>query len=74
MQICPYCHTGKMHERKIVFVQIHHEGAIVVDRLPAIVCDTCGQKSYDPYALENLQRLLWANNNEDKRLSSALNK
>jgi YgiT-type zinc finger domain-containing protein len=59
MQMCPYCHTGKMKQRKVVFVQWHDPNSIVVDWIPAMVCDTCGEKSYDSFALENLHRLLW---------------
>lgn len=60
MQICPFCHTGRVELRKIVYVQYHSPNAIIVDRIPALVCDTCGEKSYDPDAMENLQRLLWS--------------
>lgn len=66
MEICSYCHTGKIEARKVVFVQWHEDDdAIVVDRIPAMVCDTCGEKSYEPRALENLHRLLLAVNNKN---------
>ena len=32
-----------------------------VRRMPAIVCDVCGEQAYDEKAVEHLQRLLWAN-------------
>lgn len=61
MQICSYCHTGKVEERKILYVQWHpNENTVLIDRIPATVCNICGEKSYEPRALENLQRLLWA--------------
>jgi len=60
MQICPHCHTGKLELHKVVFVQRHSPKSVVVDHIPALVCDACGEKSYDPHALENLQRLLWS--------------
>jgi len=60
MQICPHCHTGKLEMQKVVFVQQHSPGTIIVDHIPALVCDTCGDKSYDTRALETLQRLLWS--------------
>ncbi|MFQ5578343.1 MAG: YgiT-type zinc finger protein [Anaerolineae bacterium] len=58
-QLCPYCLTGKIEFRKIVFVQPHNADTIVVDRIPALVCSNCGDKTYDPQALDNLRRLLW---------------
>ncbi|RME48937.1 MAG: YgiT-type zinc finger protein [Caldilineae bacterium] len=59
-QLCPRCQTGKLTWRKIVFVQWYSPEAIVVDRLPAQVCDTCGERAYDSRALDTLQHLLWA--------------
>jgi YgiT-type zinc finger domain-containing protein len=59
--LCNYCHTGKLELRKLPYIQWHEKNLIIVDRIPALICDTCGDKSYDPNALENLQRLLWSN-------------
>ena len=59
--LCTYCHTGKLELRKLPYIQWHEKDLLIVDRIPALICDTCGDKSYDPNALENLQRLLWSN-------------
>ncbi len=60
MQLCPHCHTGKIEWRKVVYVQWKGPRTVIVDRIPAKVCDNCGEKTYDLHALENLQKLLWA--------------
>lgn len=60
MNICPYCHTGRLQQRDMVYVQWHGDALLVVDRMPAIICDVCGEKAYDDQAVEHLQRLLWA--------------
>jgi YgiT-type zinc finger domain-containing protein len=44
----------------MVYVQWHGDALLVVDRMPAIVCDVCGEQAYDEQAVEHLQRLLWA--------------
>lgn len=72
MEICPYCHTGRIEPRKAVYVQYHTPDLIVVDRIPALVCDNCGEKSYDPDALKNLQQLLWSTSQETWRPQSPL--
>jgi len=59
VQLCPHCHTGKIELRKVVFVQWQSPQTVVVDHIPAMVCDNCGEKSYDPRALDNLHQLLW---------------
>jgi YgiT-type zinc finger domain-containing protein len=44
----------------MVYVQWHGDALLVMDRMPAIVCDVCGEQAYDEQAVEHLQRLLWA--------------
>lgn len=60
MNICSYCHTGRLQRRDMVYIQWHGDALLVVDRMPAISCDVCGEKAYDDQAVEHLQRLLWA--------------
>lgn len=60
MEFCPSCHTGKIERRKVVFVQWQQPNSVVVDHIPAMVCDTCGEKSFDSHALSNLHHLLWS--------------
>jgi len=68
MQICPECHIGKITLRKVPYIQWYDAGSIIVDRIPALICENCGEKSYDIQALENLHRLLWSR--PDGRISS----
>ncbi|UCC85767.1 MAG: YgiT-type zinc finger protein [Anaerolineales bacterium] len=44
----------------MAYIQWHGEALLVVDRMPAIICDVCGERAYDEQAVEHLQRLLWA--------------
>jgi hypothetical protein len=44
----------------MAYVQWHGDALLVVDRMPAITCDVCGERAYDEQAIERLQRLLWA--------------
>ena len=60
MNICPYCHTGRLERRAMIYVQWHGDQLLVVDRLPAVVCNVCGERVYDERAVEHLQRLLWS--------------
>jgi YgiT-type zinc finger domain-containing protein len=60
MNICPYCHTGRLQRRETVYTQWHGDALLVVNHMPAIICDVCGEQAYDEQAMEHLQRLLWA--------------
>ena len=64
MQLCPTCHIGQMITKTVPYVQWYDEKNIIVDRIPALVCDKCSDLTYDLRALENLQRLLWSYPNE----------
>ena len=60
MNICPICHTGRLTRRNLVYVQWYDDDLLIVNRMPAVVCDVCGEHSYDREALEHLQQLLWS--------------
>ena len=60
VSICPFCHTGRLERRTMTYVQWHGDQLLVAGRLPAVVCDVCGERIYDERAVEHLQRLLWA--------------
>jgi YgiT-type zinc finger domain-containing protein len=58
MKYCPSCQIGRLQERSIVYLEWHGKELLIVDRMPAIICDYCGEHSYDQIAMEYLQRLL----------------
>ena len=60
IHVCQTCHTGRLQKRSIAYLEWHGETLLVVDQMPAIVCDVCGERVYDHNALEHLQQLLWA--------------
>ena len=61
IEICPYCHMGRLQKRAVTYVQSHGDRLLVTNQMPAVVCDVCGERVYDNQAVEQLQRLLWAN-------------
>lgn len=44
----------------MVYLEWYDKELLVVDHMPAIVCDICGERVYDHNALEHLQQLLWS--------------
>ncbi|GEM_PF-4530778 len=60
--ICPTCHTGRLQPRAVSYVQWLGESLLVVHRVPAVVCDVCGERVYDDRAMRHLQRLLMMSN------------
>ena len=58
--LCVSCQVGRLQRRNLVYLQWHEKGLLVVNRMPAVVCDLCGDQVYDYDAVEHLQRLLWS--------------
>ena len=60
MNICPSCRIGRLGKRSMVYIEWYGENLLVTNRMPAHVCDVCGERIYDDEAIENLQRLIWS--------------
>ena len=55
---CDLC-KGKV-EKKIVSYSLFYEGHwIIVENVPAKVCQQCGEKLFDPKIVEHLQKIIW---------------
>lgn len=44
----------------MVYLQWHDNALLIANRMPAVICDVCGERIYDPDAVESLQQLLWS--------------
>ena len=73
MNSCPTCQIGRLQRRNLVYLQWHDNGLLVVNRMPAVVCDVCGDHMYDHDAVEHLQKLLWSYPIESSKAASSRN-
>ena len=73
MSICPVCHTGRLQKRLMVFLEWHDRNLLIVNRMPAMVCDICHERVYDYEAIEILQKLLWSHSPNLNRAISSRN-
>lgn len=60
MKTCPSCRIGRLGKRSMAYIEWHGNYLLIATRMPAQVCDICGERLYDDEAMENLYRLLWA--------------
>jgi len=44
----------------MVYLQWYGDNLLIANRMPAMVCDVCGERIYDYEAVECLQQLLWS--------------
>ncbi len=55
---CTDCQAGQMHRDMVTYFTWLGDELITVPDFPAWVCDVCGKREYDPYALNQLTLLL----------------
>ncbi len=55
---CIECQAGQMHRQYVTYFTWLGEELITVPDFPAWVCDVCGRRNYDAYALNQLSLLL----------------
>ena len=55
---CPMCHVGKLQERYVTYSQIFEGHLVVINHVPAMVCDVCGERILDRDVLARLSGLL----------------
>jgi len=56
--LCPECMAGILRLRYLTYFTWLNEELITVPNFPAIVCDICGRREYDPRAVKWLNTLL----------------
>ncbi len=69
MKTCPICHIGSMRKRQVTYTQMHEGQLVVIQRVPALVCDFCGEKWFDTKTVDGLQQLLWSESGSLERLA-----
>jgi YgiT-type zinc finger domain-containing protein len=59
MTSCNVCH-GKVEKKLTTFTQWYRERFVIVENVPAWVCERCGETYYDPDIAEQVQSLVWS--------------
>ena len=56
---CEVCPVGQRQARRIRCTLAIGDGLILVDHVPAEVCDRCGEVTLSPETVERLQQTIW---------------
>lgn len=59
MEECGVC-KGKLKKQLLTYSQYLDGQFIIVENVPAWVCEQCGERFYDPEIVEKLQNLVWS--------------
>jgi YgiT-type zinc finger domain-containing protein len=58
-EICALC-QGRMTEQLVTYSQFINGQFVIVENVPALVCEQCGDRLYSPDVVERLQELIWS--------------
>ena len=56
---CEVCGRGERRDQRIRYSLPLDDKLLVVDNVPAIVCDRCGEVTLSPAVTERLKRTAW---------------
>lgn len=56
---CNVC-QGKLEKKLTTYTQWFEDNLIVIENVPAWVCDQCGETYYDPDVVEKIQNIVWS--------------
>lgn len=64
--VCPRCQIGMMQPKLIPYSTIENGNLVSVTKMPARVCDVCGNRAYEREPLVNLRTMLGASRRKSK--------
>ena len=59
MKTCPLC-SGKLVSRKITYPQEYDGKVVILENVPAEVCQQCGDVLVNPDVLKKIQKNVWS--------------
>lgn len=66
---CDLC-GGRVIEMKTSYIVFYEGHWLIVEDVPARVCQQCGEKLLDPDIVESLQHTIWSKRKPDKKIET----
>jgi len=61
-------YAGKVEKKLISYTLFYENHWIIVENIPAKVCQRCGEKLFDPEVVERLQKIIWNRQTPQKKI------
>ena len=68
---CDVC-GSLMNEQMVTYTIQLEEKLVVVEHVPAKVCDQCGERLYSPDTVERLQKTVWEQRSPSRVLQTSV--
>lgn len=69
---CDVCTIGNRRQQIIRYTLTIDDRLVVVENVPAIVCDNCGEISIQPEVAARLQRTIWEHKAPARTIEAAV--
>ncbi len=57
--VCNVC-QGKVERRLVTYSQFFEGRFVLIENVPASVCEQCGEVYYDPEIVDRIQHIVWS--------------
>jgi YgiT-type zinc finger domain-containing protein len=68
---CAICH-GALEEKMVTFTAWAEGQLVVIERVPALVCEACGETYYTPEVVDRVQSLIASDAQPDRTVEAAV--
>jgi len=66
---CDIC-GGKRKREKIVYSIYYNQSPIIIENVPADVCEQCGEQFFDPETVEMIQQVVWSSKTPKRTIAT----
>ncbi len=56
---CVFCGNKNLTEKNVQYIYKHNSNMIIVNDVPSLVCDYCGEQYFKGEVLENIEKLFF---------------
>jgi YgiT-type zinc finger domain-containing protein len=69
---CDFCYDGRLQSREVREYYRVGKGVVVIERVPAYVCDRCGERYYNAKVAKQMRQLARKGRQTKQRISFPL--
>ena len=66
---CDLC-GGRIEKKRVSYTLFYEGHWIIVEGVPAKVCQQCGEKLFSPKTVEELEKVIWNKRSPQKRIET----
>ena len=69
---CDVCGNGTRRDQLVRYSLSIGDRLVIVEHVPASVCDRCGEETFEPQVVERLQKTIWESRTPVRTIEAAV--